>query len=68
MMRQMVLKQLSRGTYGDEVLNAFIDYVSYLPNLYCFSKVKFVAAVRYLISVHKPHIAQQYFKDKMPGA
>ena len=65
-LRTMVSQNFSTKQYSDECLNAFIDFVSYMPHIYCFSKVKFVAAMRFLITMYKPHIAE-YFKEKMPG-
>ena len=54
------------ASFTEEVLTKFIDYVAYQPRLYCFNKVKFVAAMNHLIIMHRPAFTK-HFADSMPG-
>ena len=63
----MVSRKLSTKNYSDDQLNCFIDFVSFVPQIHMFSKIKFVAAMRYLTVRYKPDIANTHFQNKMPG-
>lgn len=65
-LRKMVTTKLPKTSFDDTMLNSFIDFVAYIPHTYCFSKIHFVAAMRYLIVCHKPHLGE-WFQNKLPG-
>ena len=47
----MVTTKLGMKTYSDEQLKCFIDFVSYIPEIHCFTKIKFVAAMAHMTIV-----------------
>ena len=51
---------------SDTVQKQFIDYVAYHPNMFYFTKVKFVAAMYHLIIKFKPEIVN-HLVEVMPG-
>lgn len=66
-LRTALTQKLGQKAYTDEQLNCFLDFVSYTPEIHCFTKVKFAAAMRYMTVVLRPDIANNHFKDKVPG-
>ena len=65
-LKKAIARNMIGASFTEEVLNKFIDYVAYQPRLYCFNKVKFVAAMNHLIIVHRPAFTKHFAED-MPG-
>ena len=64
-LKKAIARKLGES-FTEEIFNKFIDYVAYQPRMYCFNKVKFVAAMNHLIIVHRPAFTK-HFTDDMPG-